>query len=100
MKDSSNQTSPRPSWPKPIASRMLLPQILLPVVLPLLLILLAVVFGWFIIRALITGEITLYRHTAIRRRLPFTYCVYIAFYAVFGAFALFYGLVYLVPAGS
>lgn len=77
---------------------MLLLQTLLPFVLPLLLILLAAVFGWFIIRGLITGEITLYRHTAIRRRLPFAYCVYIAFYAVFGALALFYGLVSLVPA--
>lgn len=79
---------------------MVLLQTLLPVVMPLLLILLAAVFGWFILRGLITGEITLYRHTAIRRRLPFAYYVYIAFYAVFGAFALFHGLVSLASANG
>lgn len=79
---------------------MSLLQTLLPTILPLLLILLAVVFGWLIIRGLITGEITLYRHTATRRRLPFAYFVYIAFYAVFGTFALVYGLVSLVPASG
>jgi hypothetical protein len=79
---------------------MLLLQTLLPALMPLLLILLAVVFGWLIIRGLITGEITLYKHTATRRRLRVAYLVYIAFYAVFGTFALFYGLVSLVPASG